>query len=367
MQRRVPVRLLRQASPVIIKRMLRAPGEILVEPGQAVAADDVVGQVKFPGEPIIIHLSHVLNLARPDAGPYLLKAEGDSVDVGEAIAERKSRFPFLSRICRSPVQGKITSVDGQWLLIEADSIMKPLTAFVGGTVTKLLDNRGVVIETTGAYFEAACGLGGEAFGLLRCQTGIGSLIAGESRVGNGSGIDEQPVILALQSAVDETIIKNLESMGLAGLIAGSLNSSILDMNPAPAIPIVAMEGFGDRPMADDLFALFQAREDSQVSIRGAMPSDAEWERPLIIIPNTTAVIREPPSNVSGQPAPDGYVEAGSRIRSLRAPNSMIQGYVSAIRHQRQQVLPDIAYHGADVRFSERTEFVPWQNMEALIY
>ena len=358
MQRRVPLRQIRQAGTIVIKRLLPIPGEIVVEPGQAVEPDDVVAEAHLPGESAIIHLSHALNLTGPEAKPYLLKEEGDLVEVGEIIAERKSRLPFLSRICRSPVQGKISSIDGQWLLIEMESVRKPLSAFAAGIVTELLDNRGVVIETTGAYFEAACGLGGEAVGLLHCQVEIASPLSDDGGSENALLYAEPPVILAVQRAVDEAAIRNLESRGVSGLIVGSLDSAILEMTPAPAIPVVAMDGFGDIPMADDLFALFQSREGRQASICGTMLHAGQSERPLIIIPDTTAVANAPSS--------EGHIVAGSRIRSLREPTRMAQGKVMLVHHQRQRVLADIAYPGADVQFSQESKFVPWLNMEALI-
>lgn len=349
---RVATRQIYKARKIKIGRMLPAPGEILVQKGQQVSENDTVGQTTVTGSFVVVNVAQALGLQEPNIGPILRKDENDTLEEGEIIAEAKGRLPFSKKICKSPVKGRVAAVAGQWLLIETEAEVQAVKALVAGQVVGVYPTQGVVIETVGTYIEATYGFGGEAFGLLQSISDDPKADIDENAV----TLMTQPAILWAGGTISERAVREAEKSRVSGVIVGSINATLLEMDPPSQIPIVATEGFGNRPMAPEIWETLQARCNDLVSIQGLMSS---VKLPVIIIPGL--LVGETVVEVT----PTGYMTVGSRVRTLREPEAMSWGRVSTIQEQPQSTVAAVSYRGAEVSFPHGTQFVPWLNLEQI--
>ena len=78
-------------------------------------------------------------------------------------------------------------------------------------------------------------------------------------------------------------LRDLDSAQGTGLVTGSLHlKAILDYSPA--LTVVVTEEFGDKPMAQDLWKIFQEHNGKRVLLDGTTELRVGVRRPLIILP-----------------------------------------------------------------------------------
>ena len=94
------------------RRLLPTAGEVVVRQGDRVAARDVVAETFMPGPVTPLNLANLLSLPPGDLAGCMLKAEGDRVEIGDAMARTKGIFGFFKSEYRSKVAGTIESISG---------------------------------------------------------------------------------------------------------------------------------------------------------------------------------------------------------------------------------------------------------------
>jgi len=375
MPHRVGVSRIQKKGKLRVERLLSHPGRVLVQPGQIISADDIIGQIIPPGSFRIVNVAQVLGLSEtqvrdePGIEAFLLKKENDPVEKDDILAQVEGRFSFLGKVCKSPTAGRLAVIAGQWILIETNVDPQPVQALVPGRVVEIYPDQGIVIETTGAYVDAVFGFGGEAFGLLQSvsddiqadidQVDIDQVHTNQIEV----PVSGQKIILMAGGTISEAAIRQAESASIAGFIVGSLDASLLEMDPPPSMPIIVTEGFGHRPMASDTWRILQSRLKTSTFICGLMPSVTSPGKSVIIVPGRSADNRV--GEEKDDPPAIGRITIGSHVRNVREPDVMTWGQVSAIQDQPQITATDIAYAGADVHFPQGIQFVPWFNLEKI--
>ena len=70
-----------------VRRVLPITGDVLVEVGARVNAQDVVARTHMPGDITPINLANKLSMPPSDVPECMLKVKGDRVEVGEAAQE----------------------------------------------------------------------------------------------------------------------------------------------------------------------------------------------------------------------------------------------------------------------------------------
>ena len=108
-----------EPGTITLNRRLSASGEILVQPGQAVSADAIIGQTAAFDDISVVNVGQMLQVSSQDISPYLLANEGDAIEIDQPIAEISGRLPFSKKTCLSPVSGQITAISGNWLASKA--------------------------------------------------------------------------------------------------------------------------------------------------------------------------------------------------------------------------------------------------------
>jgi hypothetical protein len=151
------------------ERMLPIVGDILVGPGQRVEPSDVVAQAEQGGQYRTLDVARQLRVPPSRVGRYLKKEVDSLVKAGEVIASRPGLPP---RQVRSPINGTLVGIDPHAgrVALESEGKHIELRAYVKGVIGNVMEGRGVIVETPGAMIQAAWGIGGESFGVLRIAT-----------------------------------------------------------------------------------------------------------------------------------------------------------------------------------------------------
>ena len=309
------------------ERRLPLQGEVLVEAGTTVQAEDVVAKADLPGNVQLLNVANLLSVPAEEITEYMLKPIGETIAKDEIIATTKGLFGLFKSQARSPIDGTIEAVSdvtGQVILREPP-IPVEVKAYTDGTVTETVPNEGVTVETYGSYIQGIFGVGGETVGNLTVAVSSPSdelaaeQILPEHRDGilvGGSLVTTAAIQEAIQQGVKGIIAGGIDDADLRELLGYELGVAITGSEEI-GITLVITEGFGSVAMAEHTFALLKAREGMKTSINGATQIRAGVVRPEIVIP----IVPETAETVSdgGDGAAEGILGVGSSVRIIREP------------------------------------------------
>ena len=356
------------------ERRLPLQGEVLVQVGDAVKAEDVVAKADLPGNVQLLNVANLLSVPAGDIAEYMIKPIGAPVAKDEVLAMTKGIFGLFKSQARSPIDGELESVSdvtGQIILREPP-IPVEVKAYADGTITETVPQEGVTLETYGTYIQGIFGIGGETIGTLVvvADTPDGPLTETQIQASHrdnilvgGSLVTTEAIQKAIQLGVKGIIAGGIDDADLRELLGYELGVAITGSEEI-GITLVITEGFGSIAMAEQTFALLKSREGMKTSINGATQIRAGVVRPEILIPLVA------PSNATaiGEPteSTEGILQIGSPIRVIREPYFGKLGRVTAL---------PVALHKleteADVRVLEialedgQTITLPRANVEAI--
>ena len=309
------------------ERRLPLEGEVLVEAGATVKAEDVVAKADLPGNVQLLNVANLLSVPPEEVAEHILKSIGETVSEDEVIATTKGLFGLFKSQARSPIDGTIESVSdvtGQVILREPP-IPVEVKAYTDGTITEVLPNEGVTVETYGTYIQGIFGIGGETIGNLAVVAASSSdaltaeQIQPEHRddiLVGGSLVTTDAIQKAIQNGVRGIIAGGIDDADLRELLGYELGVAITGSEEI-GITLVITEGFGSIAMAEQTFTLLKAREGMQTSINGATQIRAGVVRPEILIPFVPDVGASASDAADGEK--EGILEVGSSVRIIREP------------------------------------------------
>ncbi|MBN1593491.1 MAG: hypothetical protein JW941_09650, partial [Candidatus Coatesbacteria bacterium] len=307
------------------RRILPLKGEVLVESGKAVKAEDVVAKTDLPGSVHPINVANILSIVPEDIEHNMLMKEGDAVKKDEPIATTKGIFGFFKSSCNAPADGtieNISKVTGQ-VLIRGVPIPVSVNAYVDGTVVEVIPSEGVVVETFGAFVQGIFGIGGEVCGDIKIVCDSPKDLMDKSAIPD----DCRGKILVGGSLVTSDAIRRAIDLGAAGIVVGGLADQDLrdflgyDIGVAITgseqlgVTLVITEGFGKIDMANGTFQILKANEGKRASINGATQIRAGVLRPEVIIPADSAASKK---SAAGRDSSIG-LQVDSEIRVIRDP------------------------------------------------
>lgn len=310
-------------STVIVKRR-RLPliGEVMVNLGDIVTPETIVARTKIPGDPETINVSNKLGLEAEDVPEVMLKKEGDFVNKGEIIAEKKSFFGLFKSTLEAPIDGTIdiiSPITGQ-VTMRGPAIPIEIDAYVPGKVIEVIDREGVVIETRAALIQGIFGIGGERQGVLKMAVKDPA----EVLTADAVTADMKGCIIVGGSLATLDAVRKADEVGVLGIVAGGLIDADLvaflgyDIGVAITgqedinLTIIMTEGFGQIRMADKTFELLKSLEGQVASINGATQIRAGVMRPEVVVALSDE--GELHDNVFG-----GGMDSGTLIRIIREP------------------------------------------------
>ncbi|MCY3741618.1 MAG: hypothetical protein OXH00_11400 [Candidatus Poribacteria bacterium] len=320
---------LKVTEGVTIQKERRLPleGEVLVQAGTTVKAEDVVAKADLPGNVQLLNIANLLSIPPEEIAEYMLKSVGEAVSEDEIIATTKGLFGLFKSQARSPIGGTIEAVSdvtGQVILREPP-IPVEVKAYTDGTVTETVPNEGVTVETYGTYIQGIFGIGGETVGnlVVVSQSPSDALTAEQilpehkdNILVGGSLVTTETIQQAVQQRVKGIIAGGIDDADLRELLGYELGVAITGSEEI-GITLVITEGFGGIAMAEQTFTLLKAREGMKTSINGATQIRAGVVRPEIVIPFAPETADAAANTDDG--ATEGILEVGSSVRIIREP------------------------------------------------
>lgn len=331
------------------ERMLPQVGELIGSIGSEVTPMQVVGRSQIAGGYVVVNASEQIDLAPDTLTDYLRVNEGDLVEAGDVLL-RRGRW---GKKVVAPAAGRVHAVQNGRLLLQRPFIWHELRALLRGTIINQLPQRGVVIETTGAYIQGRWGTQQEGFGRLRLLTETAEgILAAESWMGELA----RRVVVAGQ--VSETaVLHQAAENNVAGLIVGTMPASLIPFAQTLPFPLIVTDGFGQPAMSEIIFNLLKKLDNRETTLFGKMDED-KGNRPEIIV--ATGV---PSHQTLRPPAP---LAVGQTVRLLRQPYAQQLGKIVKLFEQAQALETGIYTPGAAVKLANgQVVFVPDANLDVI--
>ncbi len=318
-------------------RTLPIPGDVLVEIGDFIKAEDIIARTEIPNEVMELNIANLLSIEPEDIRDYMLKKEKEPVKKGEPLAVNKPLLKWFKKEIPSPIDGTVESINkvtGKILLRKPPRHVD-LSGYLDGKVVEIEPNLGAMIECSATYIQGIFGIGGEQSGILEMVVAS----PGQPLEENMIKPEHAGKVLVGGSYLDEKCLKRAEEMGVKGLIIGGLDANCikawLGYEIGVAITgdedvkttLIVTEGFGEIAMAGRTFELFQAAQGKRVSISGRTQIRAGVMRPEIIIPlaedKDSVVKSSDKSNEAG-------VKEGDIVRIIREPYFGMLGRIKSL-------------------------------------
>jgi hypothetical protein len=293
-----------------IERTRRLPikGDILVKVGDSVEPLTIVARAYLPGIMQPVKVSNILGIEPSDLEPALKIKIGDTVAVGDILAQSKGLFGWFSADAKSPIAGvveTISSVSGN-VGVRQPPIPIDLLAYINGKISSVIEGEGVVVSTAGALIQGIFGFGGERTGEILVVS------KGPSDVLTDSMIDPSMAgkIVVGGSNLTGAALRKADQIGVAGIVAGGLvDKDMIDFlgydigvaitgHEKVNTTVVITEGFGTIAMAQRTFDLLKSLDGKAASINGATQIRAGVIRPEIVVPGDSEAALVPSDNDS---------------------------------------------------------------------
>lgn len=353
-------------------RLLPIAGEVLVEEGQAVSAQDVVARALMPGDAAPLNLAKLLNVEPAELPRIMLKKEGDRLEVGDILARTPGIFGFFKQECASQVSGTIESVSdvtGQ-VIVRGEPIPVTVRAYLAGRIVEVVPEQGIVVEADVSLVQGIFGIGPEAFGALKMTCNSPDEILTEGHIKP----EFSGAIVIGGARVTAGALKQAAKVGVSALVAGGIDDQDLkdflgyDLGVAitgteqVGLTLIITEGFGDISMAQRTFDLFKFREGHQAACNGATQIRAGVIRPEVIIP----LLEEDRQNEAEPSHTHGFMEIGAPIRIVRDPFFGRIGEVAGLPAAQRELESGSLARIVEVRLLDgNTVTVPRANVELI--
>lgn len=360
-----------QHSKVRKERRLPIKGEVKMKKGDIVQADDIIAKTNLPGNVHMVKVANRLNISPADIHDVLTIKEGDHLKKGDMVAETQGLFGFFKSELRSPISGQVESISdvtGQVVMRE-EPLPVEVDAYVGGTVSDIIMDEGVVIESDAAYVQGIFGIGGEARGNLEI---VSKSRDDELKIEDINESHSEKIIVGGSFVSIETYKKALK-LNVRGIVVGGFNyfdlEEVLGYRLGVAITgtedlatsLVVTEGYGNIKMSDRTYDLLKTHNGKFVSINGATQIRAGVIRPEIVIPLNENDI---PNDVDINKERLG-MEEGSLVRVIRAPYFGKIGNVTGLPPELQQMESETMVRVAHVNIDGDDIVIPRSNLEML--
>ncbi len=362
---------LRVTARALIRQERRLPlhGEVLVNQGQSVEAEQVVARAEMPGNLHTVRAAQVLRVEPQELESHLLKRLGDTVQAEEVIAQTKGLWGLFKSELRAPISGTLEEVSAAsgHVRIREEPRRVEVRAHIAGRVAEVIPGEGAVIEAQGSQVQGIFGVGGERRGGLRVLAGgpddvlhsddisdcEGGVIVG------GSGADGEAIKAAAETGAVGLVVAAVRDQALRDYLGFDIGVAITGQESVP-MTLILTEGFGQLPMARRTWDLLQSLEGQLASIDGATQIRAGVIRPEVIVTGQAA------GDETAEPESEQILQVGSRIRVIRAPHFGALGRVTGLPAELTEIETESAVRIAMVKLDDGSEVrVPRANLEII--
>jgi hypothetical protein len=333
-------------------RILPVPGKVVVRKGQKVNGNDVIAEAKLAPEHLLLDIGRGLGLSPGKADAHISRQVGEEVSEGDVIA---GPVGFARRVVRAPSSGRIVLAGSGQVLIELDSRPFELKAGLPGVVSELINERGAVIEATGALLQGVWGNGRIDSGLLQVVARSPQDTLSKDRL----DVSQRGAVIVGGHCSDADALTAAEEIPLKGLILASMDGKLLSTAEKLRCPVVLIEGFGKIPMNPAAYKLLTTNERREIAVNAEPWDRLAGIRPELVIPLPAA------GNIPILPEQDMFAP-GKQVRIVSASQKGMTGTVVSLRPGLTQLPSGVKAYTAEVRFTGgESAVIPLANLEIL--
>ncbi len=339
-------------ASIVRERVLPFPGNVLVRLNQKVSPADVIAEANHGREHILLNVAHALGV-NPAVADRLIKAkEGDRLPAKTEIAVGSGLFP---RNMVTPRDGRVLVVgDGQVLMAVGETKLE-LRAGISGTVTKLIPERGAVIQTVGALIQGVWGNG-------RIDSGqLANLMDQPDSVLTAGRLDVsmRGFVILGGTVKDAETLKAAADLPVRGLILSCLYPSLLPQAREMRYPIIVTDGFGPMPMNSAAYKLLSTNIKREVTVNAEARDRYSGACPEVIITL--------PVGADAPPLRDEETFApGLQVRMRRPPAMGMLGSIVALKPGLTTLPSGLRAPSAEVKLENgETVIAPLINLEVV--
>lgn len=334
-------------------------GEVEAREGDRADLRDIVAHGRRPARFVIIEAAHFFGLKnvdkKPDALRRLLMVEkGTVVEAGQVIAGKSAG---RGKRLFSPVNGTVAAIDiedGRIILQEASEPVE-LQAGLMGQVIAVREERGVVIETTGAVLQGVWGNNKLMIGTLReaPESGIDALRS------DGIDMTYRGAIVITRRPITAQTLRVAAERSMAGVVAPSMPVNLIPAALEVSQAVLLTEGFGALRMSSTITSFLQSLLDKQATLDAYQAETGYARRPELVV-NLTAR-----GGLRVQtPMLDIPLQTGMNVRLTRGPYAGSVGQVVHLPKTPYLLENGLRVPCAQVQIStSESAFVPVANLE----
>lgn len=339
-------------TTIVRERLLPISGNVIARVQQKVTASEVVAETRWAREHALLDVARILGVS-PVAADKLIKCKvDDKLAASTEIAVGRGLFP---RSVRAPKDGRVVAVGGGQVLMEIGESKIEVRAGMPGTVVQVVPGRGVVIQASGGLVQGVWGNGRIDSGVLV------NLMEGLDTVLLPKRID----VSLRGSVILGGMINNVETLQVLaelparGLIASSIQPSLLPKAREMRYPILVTDGIGSMPMNSAAYRLLSTNAKREVTLNTETYDRYTGARPEVFI--ALPVSAEPP-----MPNEVEVFAPGMQVRMRRPPSMGMIGSIVALKPGLTVLPSGLRAQAAEVKLeNDETVIVPLVNMEVV--
>jgi hypothetical protein len=341
-------RYILQQTAIVRTRRWQGSAKTLVQVGDTVQASDPIVEVAGTSEIQLVDGARGLGVPPAEVRRHLQTAIGNPVAAGEVIAKKGGLF---RRSLTSPVSGTLIYVDDERgiIMIRVEAATTRLNALLQGRISAIVPNESIEITTQGAIIQGMWGNGRANAGTSRLLVSAPTDSATPALINSGL----RGTVLVVGASADRTLLERAQAVQVAGIIAGSMDGSLMELAHNVTYPIVLTEGFGALPINAPSFNLL-----GQLNGREATLLSDPQSVPEVLVARSSA------------PRPlyaPGALAVGDRVRLLSAPYLGQLGTIEASAGRRVPLPSRIPATVCTVQLDTGGAVqIPYANLERLV-
>jgi hypothetical protein len=324
---------------------------VLVRKGQSISEKDVVAEGNLSPEHIVLDIAHGLGVHKDKAGELIISKKGSRVVEGDMLA---GPVGMTKRVVRAPCDGQVVLTSEHLLVLEKFSQPVFVRAGLAGRVIELVEERGAVIETSGALIQGVWGNGHIASGSLHCLSGDSNQLRSQvkdKRLKDG--------IIFVPYFDRQDTLHALARLPVRGLFVFSLAPDLVSYASDLPFPVMVLVGFGRIEADNETVDLLTGHVGAKLNLNAEARDRTSGARPEAVIPLPgTDEVNTPPEIVHF-----------ARYKKVRAVSSPYFGRMGQIEEfEGTTVLPNgVRAPTALVLFNDGEKVrIPLTNLEAVV-
>ena len=339
-------------TTIVRERLLPISGNVIARVQQKVTASEVVAETRWAREHALLDVARILGVS-PTVADKLIKCKvDDKVAASAEIAVGRGLFP---RSVRAPKEGRVVAVGGGQVLMEIGEAKMEVRAGIPGTVVQVVPGRGVVVQAFGGLVQGVWGNGRIDSGVLvNLMEGLDTVL-----LPNRMDVSLRGSIILGGMIKNVETLQALAELPARGLIASSIQPSLLPKAREMRYPILVTDGIGSLPMNSAAYKLLSTNAKREVTLNTEPYDRYTGARPEVFI--ALPISAEPP-----MPNEVEIFAPGMQVRMRRPPSMGMIGSIVAIKPGLTVLPSGLRAQAAEVKLeNDETVIVPLVNMEVV--